>query len=795
MTTPETASAHPRTILDIYLDMLGFPLDDFQLEAIDHINHGKSVVVCAPTGAGKTVIAEFAAMKAMDEGMKLFYTTPLKALSNQKYHDLKARFGEQNVGLLTGDSSINREGQIVVMTTEVFRNMLYGLNEDSTLLDHLGYVVLDECHFMNDADRGTVWEESIVHCPAHVKMVALSATVANADELTAWMHHIHPDCELVYSTFRPVPLHFHYHTGRETLPLFEQGEGGKKRLNHKLKNEQVVKDPKRRNQRFSPYRLIDDMVARKMLPAIFFTFSRRGCDSGMRELGQASLNSYTEREEVKRFIEKFRNYSTSLELTPEAEECLINGVASHHAGLLPAVKLLVEQLFQMNLLKVVFATETLAAGINMPARSTVITAISKRTNEGHRLLRASEFLQMSGRAGRRGMDTVGHVVIVRTPFNTASEVGKLAAAKADPLNSQFTPTYSMVLNLMERHTLSDAEFLINKSFGAFTTDRRTNPMATELQERRDTLDYAENFPCEFGLNLADFEEQLKLRTEISQLNREKGFLKKQLKKFGDAPEVREELAKVESRLFEIINTVEEAACSTCLHFKNHRRVVEKVERLQKQVLRLEDEVEAERNVYWNQFLKLYKLLSEAGYLQKTSESVDNKPTSLGLLTANIRTENELFVAEALREEVFDELEYAELAAVASAMVNDSTRENVQTYVRTSKAANACVRKLFRLAERVQKLQRSYQVQVALPLNPVACGVVEMWARGADWNSLTAATSMDQGDLVRNLRRTADLLRQFAKTPGMPPDLSRTAHEALVAIHREPVKEVELPSDE
>jgi ATP-dependent RNA helicase HelY len=456
--------------------------------------------------------------------------------------------------------------------------------------------------------------------------------------------------------------------------------------------------------------------------------------------------------------------------------------------------MLVEQLFQKNLLKVVFATETLAAGINMPARSTEITAISKRTNEGHRLLNPNEFLQMSGRAGRRGMDTVGHVVVVRTPFNTAIEVGKIASSGADALNSQFTPTYSMVLNLLQKHSLEVAETIVNRSFGAFTMERRDNPLAIELHERKQMLDLAYNFPCDFKLGLKDFQEQLDLREQISKLNKQKSTMKKQMKRYGKLPELEAELKRIEDELFKVINQVEEAPCSTCEAFKSHRRASEKVDKIERQVNRLNEQVQSEKDVYWQSFLKLYNLLSEAGYLQAQDGSAENKPTSLGLLTANIRTENELFVAEALREEVFDELAFHELAAVASAIVNDSTRENVQTFVRSSKAVGSCIRKLQRIADKVVRLQRYYEVVVPLNINPIASGVVEMWAKGADWASIMSATTIDQGDLVRNLRRTADLLRQFAKTPGMPPTLSGVAMQALLAIHREPVKEVELPSE-
>ena len=423
-----------------------FELDDFQKEAIEDIADGHSVVVCAPTGSGKTVIAEFAAFKALNEGVKCFYTTPLKALSNQKFYDLKRQYGAENVGLLTGDTTINRDARIIVMTTEIFRNMLYGTYRESDLLQNVGSVVLDECHYMNDAQRGTVWEESIIYCPDSIQIVALSATVANADELTAWINEVHHDTFLVYSDFRPVPLRFSYYDRENLLPLFEAPGRMNKRLKLHQKGNRFAKNMRA----FSPNKLILEMHEKDMLPAIFFTFSRRDCNKNLRETERLKLLSPGDRRELNRQIDAFLDlnpYLKNNELLP----FIRNGFASHHAGLLPGLKHLVETLFQQGLIKAVFATETLAAGINMPARSTVITALSKRSDDGHRLLTANEFLQMSGRAGRRGMDPVGYVVTIASPYEGAREAATLASSPPDPLNSQFSPTYGMVLNLLQKN--------------------------------------------------------------------------------------------------------------------------------------------------------------------------------------------------------------------------------------------------------------------------------------------------------------------------------------------------------
>ena len=491
-----------------------FQLDQFQLEAIAALNAKKSIVVCAPTGSGKTLIGEYAIYKALSENRRVFYTTPLKALSNQKLRDFRDRFGSENVGLLTGDTSVNRDAPILVMTTEIFRNMLYGtpIGEVGTSLVGVEVVVLDECHYMNDKARGTVWEESIIYCPPDVQLVALSATVANSGQLTDWIGKVHGATELIYSDFRPVPLQFHFASPKGLFPLLDNS--GKK-INPRLRGNprNLKKDANGKPPRFEspglPF-VISQLQQRDMLPAIYFIFSRKGCDQAVNQLDKMSLVNEAEAQQLEIQIDAF------LAANPEVGRSqyissLYRGIASHHAGILPAWKGLVEELFQQGLIKVVFATETLAAGINMPARTTVISSLSKRTDRGHRLLTASEFLQMAGRAGRRGMDAVGYVVTVQSPYEGAKDAAHLATAQADPLVSQFTPSYGMVLNLLQTHSIDEVRDLVERSFGQYLAGLAMAPQQESIQELAKEIELLEEQLASIDLNLLEGYEKLRDR--------------------------------------------------------------------------------------------------------------------------------------------------------------------------------------------------------------------------------------------------------------------------------------------
>jgi len=327
-----------------------FPLDDFQLEAVAALNQGHSVVVSAPTGSGKTLIGEYAIHRALAHGQRVFYTTPLKALSNQKLRDFREQFGADRVGLMTGDLTANREAPIVVMTTEIFRNMLYAEIEDGEdPLEGVEAVVLDECHYMNDSQRGTVWEESIIHCPPAIQLVGLSATVANAGQLTDWIEQVHGPADLIVSDFRPVPLQFSFCSAKGLHPLLnDKGTG----LHPNCKVWRAPKGHHRRGKNPKPPQpeppsmgfMVAQLVERQMVPAIVFLFSRRGCDKAVRDLLKASLVNEQEARELRLALEAFAQTSPEAVRDGVHAEALLRGVAAHHAGVLPAWKELIEQL-------------------------------------------------------------------------------------------------------------------------------------------------------------------------------------------------------------------------------------------------------------------------------------------------------------------------------------------------------------------------------------------------------------------------------------------------------------------
>lgn len=476
--------------VSILINAHSFKLDPFQEEAIAELKSGFSVVVSAPTGSGKTAIAEYVIEEALKGKERVFYTTPLKALSNQKFHDFSKKYGEEKIGILTGDTSTNRDAQIVVMTTEIYRNMLYGtvLGSVDENLKHLRYVVLDECHYMNDPERGTVWEESIIYSPPNINILALSATIANAAELTDWISGVHGKTKLIESFLRPVPLRHYYFKQSHLFPLLTTNG----QLNPQLKqhkdsfkaHKQKFRDLRKHKVQKKEARisdLIDELNKRGFLPAIYFVFSRRGCETALKEcqvLGFSLLN-LEERKTLSKLIQE-RTYRNEYLFKHKHLGFLYQGLAVHHAGLLPQWKAIVEELFSKGLIKVVFATETLSAGINMPAKTTIISNLSKRGDTGHANLTSNQFLQMSGRAGRRGMDKIGNVVIKESLEHSPNFAAKLATSEANPLVSQFTPNYSMVLNLLQNHSIDQIKDLLNKSFGQYLINKELKNCSLEI---------------------------------------------------------------------------------------------------------------------------------------------------------------------------------------------------------------------------------------------------------------------------------------------------------------------------
>ncbi len=538
---------HP--VLRAFRALYDFPLDDFQVRACAEIEEGRGVLVAAPTGSGKTIVGEFAVHLALETGRKCFYTTPIKALSNQKYNDLVARYGADQVGLLTGDNVVNGEAPIVVMTTEVLRNMLYA---GSRTLLGLGFVVMDEVHYLADRARGAVWEEVIIHLPESVSVVSLSATVSNAEEFGEWLETVRGDTTTIVEEKRPVPLYQHVMVGKRLLDLFASSDvdaaAGFVKEGAPVNDEliKVARDdwasnrmrdrrsPRDRNRRATnkynvgngrrvwiPSRVdvIDRLDREGLLPAIMFIFSRVGCDAAVTQCLNANIRLTTpaERDEIYAYVQDACRHLPEDDLQvlgyDDFLDGLTRGVAAHHAGMLPKFKECVEALFLRGLCKVVFATETLALGINMPARTVVIEKLDKWNGETHAAITPGEYTQLTGRAGRRGLDVEGHGVVLWQPGTNPREVAGLASTRTYPLRSSFRPSYNMAVNLVHQFGREKSRELLEQSFAQFQADKAVVGLARQLRKSEDALaGYREAATCHLG----DFMEYADLRRRIGE---------------------------------------------------------------------------------------------------------------------------------------------------------------------------------------------------------------------------------------------------------------------------------------
>lgn len=525
---------------------ISFDLDEFQAEACRKVASGDSVLVAAPTGAGKTIVGEFAIFQAIRENRKAFYTTPIKALSNQKYSELVERYGSNKVGLLTGDTSINSEAQIVVMTTEVLRNMLYA---DSQTLDGLGYVIMDEVHYLADKFRGAVWEEVIIHLPSNVQIISLSATVSNAEEFGGWLDTVRGNTDIIVSEIRPVPLFQHVMVGPNLVDLFAEdvsfdqvaegdikasvnpelrklvrshSPGGRVQRGRNSRGHRSADRGPRLGQRVSRASVIAKLDRAGLLPAIFFIFSRKGCDMAVQQCAMADLRLTTNEEaaEIAQILDEvaYRIPNEDLDVLEfwSWRDGLTRGFASHHAGLLPIFKEIVEDLFARNLVKVVFATETLALGVNMPARSVVLEKLVKFNGESHVQITSGEYTQLTGRAGRRGIDVEGHSIVLWNPDLEPEALAGLASRRTYPLNSSFKPTYNMSANLLAQFGREQTRQILESSFAQYQADRSVVGIAREVRSKEESLaGYAKAMECHLG----DFSEYLKIQRDLSALEK------------------------------------------------------------------------------------------------------------------------------------------------------------------------------------------------------------------------------------------------------------------------------------
>ena len=826
-----------------FLARLDYQPDAFQVRAMDSIDADASVLVAAPTGSGKTLIAEYGIERARSQGRRAFYTTPIKALSNQKFRDLGELYGVHNVGLVTGDNAVNADAPIVVMTTEVLRNMIYA---SSSRLDSLGVVVLDEVHYLQDTYRGPVWEEVIIQLDPEVQLVCLSATVSNADEVAEWLSTVRGRTDVVVETTRPIELVNHFAvfdkaTGRtEIFPTVVAGEPNRQ-VQRLMSNGRPQSGSDRRRhgpKRFGPPtrpEIVDLLSDQDMLPAIVFIFSRAQCEDAVDSCMRAGIVLTTAEEEdtivsiVERHCEGLSNDDRDALGYHRFLDDIGTGISCHHAGMIPMFKEAVEECFVRGLVKVVFATETLAVGINMPARAVVIEKLTKYTGEHHQLLRASEFTQLTGRAGRRGLDEIGHAVSVWNPFVSFDQVAGLALSRSFRLTSAFRPTFNMAVNMVRNHSRSGAMHILNLSFAQFQADRDvvTSEAALERKRRelalleRDNVHAIDDEPDDAPAS--SVETEIALRTlrpgdvvvfdasnlrgrglVLSSAARRSGMKISVLTPTRKTVEITaRDLRSVPVRgghvdlpvPFEPTKTefVREAVARLVKARVDdvHQRPVEQTEARERQdaplsarhVKRLRREIEQMQERARNRsgsvgarFNDVVELLEELGHIE------DWSLTPKGNVLAGIFHESDLLIVEAMGNGVLRNLSVVDLVAVLSTLVFEPRGGDSGGPTRWP---NDTVRQRFKRIEkislRLQDAQRSRGLhQHRAPHGGIAHETAA-WAAGRPLSRILDA-DLTPGDFVRCMRQLIDLLRQIAMTTD-DADLHDTAEQAIQSINR------------
>ena len=778
---------------ELFSAQLQFPLDDFQEQACRAIESGSGVLVAAPTGAGKTIIGEFAIHLALAAGQKVFYTTPIKALSNQKYAELVARYGTERVGLLTGDNNNNSDGQIVVMTTEVLRNMIYATS--STIRD-LGFVVMDEVHYLADRFRGAVWEEVILHLPKDVRVISLSATVSNAEEFGAWLAEVRGNTQIIVSEHRPVPLHQHVLFGDELLELFESGSK-QMRVNPELiqKHQARTRSPmsargkwanksgqRHGNQfpRLDKPEVVEKLDDLSMLPAIFFIFSRAGCDNAVTNCRRAGLRltSREESQEIRKIVEARCSSIADEDLDTlgyfDWLDSLERGYAAHHAGMLPAFKEVVEELFLRKLVKVVFATETLALGINMPARTVVLERLDKFNGESRINITAGEYTQLTGRAGRRGIDTEGHSVVLWGPQLDPNLVAGLASKRTYPLNSSFRPTYNMAVNLIEAFGRKRATEVLERSFAQFQADRSVVGLAQAIAEKRESLaGYEKSMSCHLG----DFREYSSLRREQSDLERELSRLKSRIGK-----EIRQtkQLRTIESNLGRVRKELRGHLCHQCQDREAHARWGERYQKLKREIDQQTAQLEGKTGQVAKVFERICSLLERLDYLTPSDD--DFEVTSNGKRLAKIYGERDLLIAECINRGVWQNLDPAAMAAMAAALVYEERRDEGDFEPKMPKGN---FRQSLEQTEQIQLELHDLQAEHRLPKeSELSLGLIwgmYRWATGARLNDVLKLSGLLAGDFIRWSKQIVDLLDQLAKSAD--PKVAQSSYEAIDLVKR------------
>jgi ATP-dependent RNA helicase HelY len=784
---------------------LPFQLDAFQREAIEKLEQGRGgVLVSAPTSSGKTMVAEYAIFRALQDGVKALYTTPLKALSNQKYHDFVREHGESMVGLVTGENTINDDAPVVVMTTEILRNLIY---EDPKRLDLVRYVVLDEVHYIDDFPRGSVWEEIVIQAPATIKLVGLSATIGNYQEIADWMAENRGGMETVFHNVRPVELKMWMAINNRFLPLFKSDGAIDQRTWTKAAQEEES------SYRAGHYRalpsndllhVIEELRSLDMLPAIYFIFSRRGCREALQRCSyhEIDLTTAAEKEAIDRVaaerLARLKNQDEEVLFRRMVDARLLRrGLAEHHAGLLPYHKEMVEELFQRGLIKVVFATETLSLGINMPARGVVVSSFTKFDGVNFSNLTPGELTQLMGRAGRRGIDVIGHGVILKESDVEVSTIYEVAMGPTLVVESKFLPSYNMALNLLRVYTPEEAEALMQRSFGQFQKRLAAEQTKERLANVRERLADIRRLWDDPDVSIEDVAQYFKLedrrraiRIELKRVRREAGAERRgrrgrHTRTMGSSGRLVQRLEVEEKGLQERQRKLKVVRSP---RFGELLQRYGEIRTFQKELEGGQREVSGQMDEYPRKLRRLCKILTETGFLAQ------DRPTDKGLFASRVYGENTILVAEAVWLGWFEGLTPEELCGVLVMLAaedrdrggRDRQARGPRRYPTPAIAQTArLVRSLyFRFADMENDLD---EPNLRTPSHDYI-DFAYRWAAGEPLDQIPLPANVDIGDAIKAMKGLYSLLRQLewalrtAKSP-----LRDTVSAAVAQMERDVIK--------
>jgi superfamily II RNA helicase len=848
-------------LLESFKARYAFPLDDFQLRAISAILDGKSVIVSAPTGSGKTLVAEFAIHAALHRGRRIAYTTPLKALSNQKYADFGRQWGAENVGILTGDVKVNPRAPVVVMTTEILRNMFY-----SGGLPGLDTVVLDECHYMGDEGRGTVWEEIIVNCPKDVALVALSATVRNVNEIADWIGLVHRPIVAVTHPHRPVPLQYLVADLSGEIHTYDAVRHGKVRLLGEERDSGGYNDRGRWYTRrvVDPTVMLDELESRGWLPAIYFIFSRAGCERAMETVlaeGKPLLSREQRRQVDEAIHEQIGENPTIAEspLNQTIFQALGMGVGLHHAGILPTVKRFTELLFERGLCKVVFATETMSLGIHMPAKSVVLQSLTKRTDRGFRSLTHNELTQMAGRAGRRGIDPEGKCVMALDVRDGFDDMKRVVDGPPEPVVSQFKLGYgSVALLLSTGSDLATIRRIVESSFGQYQNMKRIRSMEADVASLETAVTDGRRFeaPCGDFSRIGRY-RAVRSEVEVARMARGKGG--RRGRSAAEAEPGRLALVRRKSgaslglivgvdhrrhrnliqvmlphggtvamkegnvkRVFwqtpplhvprdwehrtrglteqmarlsvpELVErekshgpegTLAAIECHRCPWGSQNRceQAWKGLESVDRQLAQKREMLDAFRNAYWQEFLRVVEVLERFGAVQ------DAKLLAKGQLISGLRHDNELLVAEIVDRGILADTTLPEAATLCSGLIEEARSGDAavaRLFLKKRPKLKRKLQEMESVANTILEVQRRHGLPMPVSVSTGFMPSVFRWASGEDdWAAIVEESfGGHEGDLIRAMRRLIDVLRQLGEAPEVEPALAGLLARAARVIDR------------